>query len=199
MVYYDFLYETSSAGDDSRLMSLEDIACFNSKSAVMLWGERWLASTFYEQILSGEIGMAPPPRMDGTDEYYVGGRIDVFWMGKNSANPNGALAYLACQRAVSQNEGLARELRESAGEEANEWPEEYEAFFDALDDRETFTMIIPKAAGVGNWGNDSDAMYDLFSMIAQFEVPWATVVEKHYPILQEQINIANQGGGIQQQ
>ncbi len=196
--YYDFIYETSSAGDDSRLMSLEDIACFNSKDAVMLWGERWLASTYYDQIMSGEIDMAPPPRMDGTDEYYTGGRIDVFWLGQGSSNPNGALAYMACQRAIAQNEGLARELLEEAGQTLKEWPEEYKAFFDEIDAPEKFTMIIPKAAGVGNWGNDNDGMYDLYSISTQFEWPWNTVVEKHYPILQEQIDITNQGGGLVQ-
>ncbi|MBQ7851026.1 MAG: extracellular solute-binding protein [Clostridia bacterium] len=190
--YFDFLYNTSTAGDDTRLMSQEDISCFAAKNAVMMLGERWVMSEYYDDILEGRVGVAPAPRMDSTDVHYAQGRVDQYWIGKNCSNLNGALAYLACQRAIALNPDLARELAERAGEEYNEWPEEYKEFRkELMNDPERFTLLLPRYAGVGTWGDDTFGFWDLSSKITQFELPWQTVMEEHYPLLQESINQAN--------
>ncbi|MBE5786980.1 MAG: extracellular solute-binding protein [Clostridiales bacterium] len=190
--YFNFIYETSTAGEDSRLMSLEAQSCFENKSAVMMMNERWLLDTYYDQIVDGEIGVAPAPKMYEDDEKTnVRGRINEMWVGADSPNPNGALAYLACQRAISLNEDLAKALAERTGANIKEWPEEYEALFDEMDDPEKFNMIMIQSLGVGTWGDDSWGAYDLYSCIAQFEIPWSTVMEKHYPLLQESVDRAN--------
>ena len=191
--FFDWIYETGSAGDDSRLMSLEDVSCFTAKSAVMMLGEAWVRSEFYDEICNGEIEFAPAPRMDSNDEYFARGRAEVYWMGKESANPNGALAYLACCRAISLNEGLGEELAARAGMEYNKWPEEIEELKDMMDDPENFHFVISRALGMGNWGSSDsgDGIFDMLSCITQFELPWQTVLEKHYPLLQDSIDIMN--------
>lgn len=190
--YFEFLYNTGTAGDNTRLMSQEDISCFTAKNAVMMLGEKWvMGSNFYEDIIEGRIGVAPAPQMDGTDAHYAQGRIDVYWVGKDSANLNGALAYLACCRVIAENEDLARELCERYGQSYKEWPEEIEALMEEMNDPEKFTLLLPKYAGVGTWGDDSFGFFDLTSRITQWEEPWQTIVEAHYPLLQESINQAN--------
>ncbi|MBE5787434.1 MAG: extracellular solute-binding protein [Clostridiales bacterium] len=190
--YFNFIYETSTAGEDSRLMSLEDISCFAAKDAVMMLGERWVLGDYYEQIKEGEVGIAPAPRMHEDDEVTdVRGRIDVYWVGADCPNPAGVQAFLACSRAVALNEDLAEELARRAGQEVKEWPEEVEEILDEINDPEKFDMRIIKSLGVGTWGNNNDGVFDLLSITSQFEVPWTTAMEKHYPLLQESIDIAN--------
>ena len=190
--YYNFLYETGSAGDDTRLMSQEDISCFTARNAVMMLGEHWvMQSSFYDDIIAGRIGVAPAPQLDGTDAHYAQGRIDVYWIGKDCANMNGALAYMACQRAIAINDDLARELSERHGLIYKEWPEELEALIDEMNDPEKFTLLLPKYSGVGTWGDDPMGFYDLAARITQWEEPWQSIVESQYPLLQESINQAN--------
>ena len=64
-----------------------------------------------------------------------------------------------------------------------------------MNDPEYFKMIMVKSLGVGNWGSSDagDGIFDLFSKSVQFEVPWQTVVEEHYPLLQESIDFVNGG------
>lgn len=190
--YFDFLYNTGTAGDDTRLMSQEDISCFAAKNAVMMLGERWVMAEYYDDIMEGRVGVAPAPKMDSTDEHYVQGRVDLYWIGKGCANLNGALAYLACERVIAQNPELAKELAERAGEEYIEWPEEYKEFRTTfMNDPERFTMLLPRYAGVGTWGDSDFGFWDLSSRMTQFEFPWQTIMEEHYPLLEESINQAN--------
>jgi len=85
--YYDFIYETGTAGEDTRLMSLESLSCFSAKNAAMLWDERWMmGSTYKDYIVSGEMGIAPSPIINEGGEYYVNGRIEELWIGKDCAN-----------------------------------------------------------------------------------------------------------------
>ncbi|MBE5786981.1 MAG: extracellular solute-binding protein [Clostridiales bacterium] len=190
--YFDFIYETSSAGEDSRRMSLEAQPCFDNKEAVMMFNERWMLNSYYDQIMDGEIDIAPAPRMHEDDEKtVVRGRVSEFWLGKDSPNRNGALAYLACQRALALNEGLSEYMAEKTGNKIYDWPEEYEDLLKEMDDPEKFEKVMVQSCGVGTWGDDSWGVYDLYSCIAQFEIPWSTVVEKHYPLLQESVDMAN--------
>ncbi len=189
--YFDFLYNTSSAGDDTRLMSQEDISCFTAKNAVMMLGERWVMGNFYEDILDGRVGVAPAPKMDNTEEHFAQGRVDQYWIGKDAKNLNGALAYLACCRVVAENPDLAKELVESTGNTYIEWPDDIKELRKHMNDPEYFTLLLPRYAGVGTWGDDTFGFWDLTSKITQFELPWQTVMEEHYPLLQESINQAN--------
>lgn len=189
--YFDFLYNTSTAGDDTRLMSQEDISCFAAKNAVMMLGERWVMAEYYDDILEGRVGVAPAPKMDSTEEHFAQGRVDQFWIGKGAKNLNGALAYLACCRVVAQNPDLAKELTERSGNTYIEWPDEIQELRDHMNDPEYFTLLLPRYAGVGTWGDDTFGFWDLSSKITQFELPWQTVMEEHYPLLQESINQAN--------
>ena len=189
--YFDFLYNTSTAGDDTRLMSQEDISCFAAKNAVMMLGERWVMAEYYDDILEGRVGVAPAPKMDSTDVHYAQGRVDQYWIGKDAQNLNGALAYMACSRVVAQNPELAKELTERSGNTYIEWPDEIKALRKHMNDPEYFTLLLPRYAGVGTWGDDTFGFWDLSSKITQFELPWQTVMEEHYPLLQESINQAN--------
>jgi len=190
--YFNFIYDTGIAGDNTRLMSLEDTSSFASKSAVMMLGEKWVMGTYYDEIMDGEVGVAPSPRMDGADKHYVQGRIETFWIGKDCKNLNGALAYLACCRAVELNPELSQVLKERAGQDPQVWPEEYQYFRNELmDDPEKFTILIPRVSGAGSWGDDTFGFWHLLSETVQFDKPWATAAEEHYPLLQDSINQVN--------
>jgi len=190
--FFNFIHETGSAGENTRRMSLEAQTCFDAKEAVIMMNQRHLVNTYYDQILEGDIGIAPFPRFYEDEEVSsVRGRMNAFYLGKGSANRNGALAYIACCRAIAENEDLAKELAERAGANVREWPEEYEAFFDEIDDPTKFKKFVVRSWDVGTWGDDAWGAYYLYSIIAQFEDPWSTVVEHHYPLLQESIDMAN--------
>ena len=60
-----------------------------------------------------------------------------------------------------------------------------------MNDPERFTLLLPRYAGVGTWGDDTFGFWDLSSKITQFELPWQTVMEEHYPLLEESIKQAN--------
>lgn len=196
--YFDFLYDTGTAGNDTRLMSLESNSCFAAKNAVMLWDERWMmGSSYYDALVSGEMGFAPSPILEEGGGYYVNGRIGQYWIGKGCANLTGAVAYMACQRVLDKTEGLAEEIRRWAGLKSRALPEDMKALLREMDDPAKFTALLPLSRGVGDWGQSGHGVLDLYSRAAQFENPWQTLVEEYYPILQEQINITNQKGGVQ--
>lgn len=190
--YFDFIYSTGTAGDNTRMMSQEDISCFSARNAVMMLGQEWtMGSTYYEDIVSGRIGIAPAPRMDSAEENYVLGRVDYFWVGKDTANINGALAYLACCRVIEENEELANELKARAGATVIEWPEEIQEIVDEMNDASKFKMLLPVYSSVGTWGNDNNGYWSMATQITEWETPWQTLVEEHFPLLQDSINQAN--------
>ncbi len=190
--YFEFITNTGSAGDNTRMMSQEDISCFSAKNAVMMLGQAWtLGSTYYEDIMAGRIGIAPAPRMDSADENYVLGRVDYFWVGKDTANINGALAYLACCRVIEENKELANELKARVGGTVIDWPDEIQEVIDEMNDTEKFKMLLPVYSSVGTWGNDNNGYWSMATQITEWETPWQTLVEEHYPLLQDSINQAN--------
>ena len=62
------------------------------------------------------------------------------------------------------------------------------ALFDEMDS-DKFTLVFPRASSVGEWGNS--AMWELWNEVGVYEVPWTSVLEKYYPILQSEIEAAN--------
>ncbi len=190
--YFEFLYNTGTAGDNTRLMSQQDLTCFAAKNAVMMLGASWtLGAEYYQDILDGRMGVAPAPHLDSNDVNYVRGRVDYFWVGKNASNINGALAYLACCRALEENEGLADELKARAGLEVIQWPEEIQAILDEMNDPEKFTIMLPWFTSVGTWADDTFGYWNLTAQITEWEVPWQNIVEQQYPLLQDSINQVN--------
>ena len=190
--YFEFLYNTGTAGDNTRLMSQQDINCFAAKNAVMMLGQQWtMGSEYYEDIVEGRMGIAPTPRMDSTDTNYVRGRVDYFWVGKNASNINGALAYLACCRVIEENKELANELKARMGGTVIDWPDEIQEVIDEMNDTEKFKMLLPVYSSVGTWGDDTYGFWDLSAQITEWEVPWQTIVEQRYPLLQDSINQVN--------
>ncbi len=158
----------------------------------MIWYERWvMGSDFYEFIESGEIAFAPSPVMteDGTN--YVLGRMGEIWLGNGSANREGALAYLSCLRLLDMNKEVSDALREWFDLPANKLTDEMRALLKEMDDPNNFKPLLCMSRGIGDWGYSQTGVLDMYSMAAQFENPWPTLVEQFYPILQEQIDIAN--------
>ncbi len=186
--YFDFLYNTSSAVDNSRLMAYNVIADFNAKKTAMLWYEAWLMGTLGEQIKSGEIEFAPSPQVDGTDKYYVSGRAETSWVGANCANPGGAMAYLSVCRYLAIDETQRARLREK-NKTLYGYTDEMFALQDEMNSSK-FTLAFSQQASIGNWASD-EGMWNMWSDVGLFETPWSSTVEKYAPILQANIDLAN--------
>lgn len=186
--FFDFMYNTSSAVDNSRLMAYNAVADFNSKKAAMLWYEAWLMGTLGEQIKSGEIEFAPSPQVDGTDKYYVTGRLETSWVGAGCANPGGAMAYLAVCRYLQKDPDQKARLREK-DKTLYGYTDEMFALQDEMNSS-VFTKVYSWQSCVGNWASN-EGMWNLWSDVGLFENTWSTVVEKYAPILQANVDMAN--------
>ena len=185
--FFDFMYNTGSIGDNSRLMAYNNTSDFTAKKTAMYWGNAWVLSTLYDQFKAGEMEFAPSPKVDAKDQYYVKGRVDGAWIANGASNPGGAAAYLAVCRFMAFDEEYKAAQR-VVDQEKSGFNEETYALFDEMNS-DKFTKVYYKQPGVGNWGND--AMWNLWSDVGLWNVPWASTVEKFYPVLQEEIDQAN--------
>ncbi len=188
--YFDFQYNTSSAVDGSRLMAFNAGPDFIGRKAAMLWSAAWIRTTFSEYIKSGQVEFAPSPILDGAESCCVKGRTDVYWMGKGCKNPGGAAAVLACMRYMNVDPELQAKY-EKEDQEIYGWTDEQKALMKEMDESPYFTKLIFRHAGVGNWGNAAEGQWNLWSDVGLFEVPWLSTVEKFYPVLQAEIDVAN--------
>lgn len=186
--FFDFLYNTSSVVDNSRLMAYNVIADFNAKKTAMLWYEAWLLPTLGEQIKAGEIEFAPSPQVDGTDKYYVTGRAETAWVGANCANPGGAMAFFAVCRYLQTDPEQKARLREK-DKTLYQYTDEMFALQDEMNSSR-FTKSYSWQSSIGNWASD-EGMWNLWSDVGLYETPWANTVEKFAPILQANVDMAN--------
>lgn len=186
--FFDFLYNTSSAGDNSRLMDYNTVADFQAQKGVMMWDQAWCLGTFASQIKEGKIEFAPSPFVQGTDAYYAKGRVDGYWMGKGCSNPGGAAAYLAVCRYMNVDPTLKAKSKEKLKTNSGFT----DAMFTLQDEMNSskFTLTGCISQGVGNWGNDEQ--WNLWSDVGLYKVPWSSTVQKFYPVLQGEIDKANQ-------
>ena len=188
--FFDFMYNTSSAVDNSRLMQYNVTADFTAKKAAMAWYEAWLLGTLGEQIKSGEIEFAPSPQADGADKYYVNGRAETAWVGANCANPGGAMAYLAVNRYLGTDEAQKARLREKNKTLYGYTDEMFELQEEMNSSK--FEKTFTWQSTVGNWASD-EGMWNLWSDVGLYETPWSNTVEKFAPILQANVDLANSG------
>lgn len=183
----NFILRTGFSGSDCRALSLNGENNFANKKTAIFWDERWRISTYAEQIKNGEIGIAPTPKMDGADQYYVSAGGEMTWIAKGAKNTQGALAYLNILRYMETDEATVARLK-AKSKDAFGYTDDMMALFDEMDS-DKFTLVFPRASSVGEWGNS--AMWELWNEVGVYEVPWTSVLEKYYPILQSEIEAAN--------
>ncbi len=189
--FMDFIYDTGSQGDNTRLMVYNHISDFAAKKAAMTWAQVWpfdLEETYYTGIASGEMGFVVTPRVDGTDKWYVKGRIDGFWMGAGCPNPGGAAAFIASNCFLNSDPATVAAAREEDKAEYG-FTDAIFALRDEFNRNDLFAKTTFQAYGVGQWGNIYQ--YNLWSDVGLFTGSWAATVEKFYPILQAEIDTVN--------
>ncbi len=183
----DFISKTGMSGSNCRALSLDGATRFSKKQTAIFWDENWRISTYADQIKSGEIGIAPTPKMDDADRYYVAGGFESSWIAKGASNPEGAVAYSNILRFMEVDTDTAARLRKKTQDRYG-FTEEQMQLLDELQG-DAFTQVIPKMLGVGEWGNTY--MWEMWNELAVYETPWNTVLEKYYPILDNEIEAAN--------
>ena len=98
------------------------------------------------------------------------------------------MAYLALERFVKVDPETKARFR-AAEQEQTGFTDEVYALMDEMNSNK-FVIQPNQMEGMGNWGNSD--MFTMFNDLAQWDVPWSTVVETYYPVLQAQIEATNQ-------
>ena len=161
---------------------------FNDGTAVMLWNESWMAGTMGEKFKAGTVEYAPSPKMDGSDTYYVPGRLNIDWLAAGAPNPGGAIAYFVCGRLFSKNEQLSKRYNEIQ-RELTGYTDEMVALNKELADTNKFVPVISRMEGIGNW--DSTGMWKMIDEVSKWGTPWTTCLETYYSAFQAEIDRAN--------
>ena len=71
---------------------------FAMGSIAMMMGPLWYRGAFYEAIHAGKIDIVPWPKDPEADKYYISEAFGSYIRGTNSANPQGAAAYMNAAR-----------------------------------------------------------------------------------------------------
>ncbi len=185
--FFNFMFDTNSAGDNTRLMAYNVIADFTAKKAAMMWEQVWPFTSFAEDINSGAMGFVVSPKIDGSDKWYVKGRINGYWMGQGCENPGGAAAFIACNRFLS-TDPATKAASDAKNQELYGFSAETQALQKEFNG-DNFEKTLFISYGVGQWGNIYQ--YNLWSDVGLFTGSWAETVEKFYPILQAEIDTMN--------
>ena len=184
----NFLFNLGSTQDGSRVQQGDGLEMFRNAEVAMLWNEAWVVSALADKFKDGSVEFAPAPMMDGADQYYTPGRINTTWLAAGAPNPGGAMAYLALERFVKVDPETKARFR-AAEQEQTGFTDEVYALMDEMNSNK-FVIQPNQMEGMGNWGNSD--MFTMFNDLAQWDVPWSTVVETYYPVLQAQIEATNQ-------
>ncbi len=185
--FMNFMFDTNSAGDNTRLMAYNVISDFTAKKTAMMWAQVWPFSSFAEDINSGAMGFVVSPRVDGTDKWYVKGRIDGYWMGQGCENPGGAAAFVACCRFLSVDPAT-KAAADAKNKELYGFSDDVIALRQEFNG-DAFEKIVFISYGVGQWGNIYQ--YNLWSDVGLYTGSWSESIEKYYPILQAEIDTMN--------
>ena len=161
---------------------------FNDGTAVMLWNESWMAGTMGEKFKAGTVEYAPSPKMDGSDTYYVPGRLKTDWLAAGAPNPGGAIAYFVCGSLFGKNEQLSKRYNEIQ-RELTGYTDEMVALNEELGDTNKFVPVISRMEGIGNW--DSAGMWKMIDEVSKWGTPWTTCLETYYSAFQAEIDRAN--------
>ena len=175
-----------SSGSGCRSDDLDGIAEFADNKLAMLWGERYLISSYAEQYKKGTVGIAPTPKMDGADKYYVYGSLDGYWIAKGAKNPGGAAAVAAVDRYLATDETRLENSRNKMKENYG-WEDDDFKAYDELQS-EDFTVVITDSKGIGEWGK---YQWEMWNEVGVYGTSWSSVTEKYYPVLQAEIETAN--------
>lgn len=157
-------------------------------TAAMFVDEAWQVTGRAEEILNGNIGIAPTPRMSKDSDWYVNGGYTGLWLCKGAKNPGGAMAYAAVQHWVSVSEE-GKKVHKEYKENNLKYPDEVQEVLDFVNNSQNTVRVLGRAAGVGNFGQES--IFKMFNDTCEWGVPWATTVESMYPVLQTQIDNIN--------
>lgn len=158
-------------------------------TAAMSVDEVWQTTSpgYVEKIRDGLIGVAPSPKMEADGDWYVNGGIHCNWLCKGASNPGGALAYAAIVRWLYDSED-GQKLKKEFDKKNYAYPDEVAEDLAFINNTKNFKLNIVRTQGVGNFGQTS--IFEMFND-SVWGVPWATTVEKMYPVLQTQIDTVN--------
>lgn len=180
----NFFYNSGTAGTNCRFMIGNALEMLLNNQLAMYHSEAWEVSQMYDQLKSGQIRIAPSPKMPGADKYYVNSLITTLWIAKDAKNPEGAAAYLSLMRYNAIGSAGAEKAREKMGYTKEEYK-----IIEEMNDRSKFTFARRIGPGVGNFGNTG--MTAMFNEVAYWDWAWSGVVETHTAELQAEIDAYN--------
>lgn len=150
--------------------------------------ESWQTTGYASELVDGNVGIAPPPRMSKDDKWYVNGGFTGLWLCKGASNPGGAMAFAAVQHWVKvSDEG--KKIHKEYMSKNLKYPDDVQEVLDWMNDTENTVPVLGRVAGVGNFGQES--IFKMFNDTCSWGVPWSTTVETMYPVLQTQIDTIN--------
>lgn len=177
----NFFYQLGKKGENVKG------GTFNNKTCVMFWEEAWRVGSYSEYYKNGTVEYAPSPKMDGSDKYYVPGRLSTDWLSAGAPNPGGAIAYFVCTKLLTDNDQISKQFENIVTDQIG-LSDEMLKLNEELKDSSKFVPVITRMEGVGNWS--SKGMWALLDDVAA-GTPWTTCLETYYPVFQAEIETAN--------
>lgn len=163
-------------------------AQFGAGKIAMLWNGLWVRINFTDLIKSGAIDFVPIPKDPQTDKYYIYQRFPFYVLPTQSANPEGAAAWMNAKRYntfVVDLEAREEYLAMSASEQVDAlgWTVEmddylWEEFYGNLD-------YVPVESTYTDF-NLGQFFGDFFFRPLLGE-PWSAIAEELYPKINDEI------------
>lgn len=179
----NLLHNLGSKGDNVKGGSLADNTC------AMRWAEAYEVENYGEYYKAGTMEYAPSPKMDGSDTYYVPGRMGVDWMAAGAPNPGGVMAYWACSYILGNSEYYKQTYNQMTNNLVG-YTDEMLELNKELYDNNKFVPVPSRMEGIGNW--DTSGMFNMIDEISAWGTPWTTCLETYYPVFQAEIDRANE-------
>lgn len=179
----NLLHNLGSKGDNVKVGSLADNTC------AMRWAEAYEVENYGEYYKAGTMEYAPSPKMDGSDTYYVPGRMGVDWMAAGAPNPGGVMAYWACSYILGNSEYYKQTYNQMTNNLVG-YTDEMLELNKELYDNNKFVPVPSRMEGIGNW--DTSGMFNMIDEISAWGTPWTTCLETYYPVFQAEIDRANE-------
>ena len=179
--FFEFCYNTSTAGNGSRLPTYNYQQDFIDHKVAMLWDEDWYRGTVASYVNDGLMGFVPCPIIDGNDVAYTEAIATTRYVGKNCKNLNGALAYLYCHALVTATPNS------NAGEPnlATQLVREYRS----AETAEKLVGVISRSNAVEGWGTKEK--WWIFENVMKDTYTWSHLVEYYTPMLQGYLDDLN--------
>lgn len=151
---------------------------FPQGKVAMCYDGFWVGN---ELMKTGEFSFVPAPKDPNASEYIHFGEMNNFMIPVGAENVEGAVAAINFFRMEQLDEEMQEEFQRQYREEYG-WTDEDFAINDEMAERKQGVMLY---SGIGYMG---DYVWELGYRMRTEDIPWETLVEEYYPLIQAEID-----------